>query len=158
MISFDKNSFIDQPRLSFMGIVKFSIWLNIRSKYIDYLYFIVSVTVGIFSERLTGTSCQDFSLCFLICFQLAVVKTDGKCLTEQSFFSQKWTAFFVFDLCHICLLRTSWVLFLERKLSITFCEFMLRKLHRYLLRIFSEPDMTLCYHRKQWNQSKPKAA
>ena len=51
-----------------MGIVKFSIWLNIRSKYMDYLYFVVSVTVGIFSERLSGTSCQDFSLCFLIFF------------------------------------------------------------------------------------------
>ena len=45
-----------------MGIVKFSIWLNIPSKHIDYLYVTVSVTVGILSERLTGTSCQDFSL------------------------------------------------------------------------------------------------
>ena len=48
-----------------MGIVKFSIWLNISSKYRD-LYVIVSVIVGIFSERLTGTSCHDFSACFLV--------------------------------------------------------------------------------------------
>ena len=47
-----------------MGNVKFSIWLNIPSKYIKDLYVIVFVIVGIFSERLTDTSCQDFSLCF----------------------------------------------------------------------------------------------
>ena len=49
-----------------MGIVKFSKWLNIPSKYIEDLYIIISVIVGIFSERLTDLSCQDFSLCFLV--------------------------------------------------------------------------------------------
>ena len=49
-----------------MGIVKFSIWLDIPSKYIEEFYVIASVIVmGIFSERLTDTSCQDFSLWFL---------------------------------------------------------------------------------------------
>ena len=47
-----------------MGIVKFSIWLDIPRKYIDNFYVIVSVIMDIFSERLTDTSCQDFSLLF----------------------------------------------------------------------------------------------
>ena len=56
MSSFDKKYFTIRG-LSFMGIVEFSIWLNSPSKYRG---FIVSVIVGIFSEILTGTSCQDF--------------------------------------------------------------------------------------------------
>ena len=39
-----------------------NILLDILSKYIDNICVIVSVAVGIFSERLTDTSCQDFSL------------------------------------------------------------------------------------------------
>ena len=54
-----------------MGIVKFSVWPDIPSKYIEEFYVIVSVIVmGIFSERLTDTSCQDFSLWFLEFLQL----------------------------------------------------------------------------------------
>ena len=50
-----------------MVIVKFSICLNIPCKYIEDLYVIdLYVIVGIFSEGLTDTSCQDFSLCFLV--------------------------------------------------------------------------------------------
>ena len=49
-----------------MVIVKFPIWLDIPSKYIEYLDVIVSDIVGIFSERLTDTSSQDFFLCFLV--------------------------------------------------------------------------------------------
>ena len=49
-----------------MGTMKFPIWLNIPSKYIEDLYVIVSVIVGIFSETLTDTSCQDSSLCFSV--------------------------------------------------------------------------------------------
>ena len=49
-----------------MVIVKFPIWLDIPSKYIEYLNVIVSDIVGIFSERLTDTSSQDFFLCFLV--------------------------------------------------------------------------------------------
>ena len=51
-----------------MVIGKFSIWLNIPSKYIEYLYVIVSDIVGIFSERLTDTSYKDFFLWFFWCF------------------------------------------------------------------------------------------
>ena len=39
--------------LSFMGIVNFSIWLNIPSIYIEDLYVTVSVIVGTLSELLT---------------------------------------------------------------------------------------------------------
>ena len=49
-----------------MGIVNFSIWLNIPSIYIEDLYVTVSVIVGTFSELLTDTSCQDISLCFFV--------------------------------------------------------------------------------------------
>ena len=42
------------------GIVKFSIWLDIPSKNIVNFYVIV---VGIFTERLTYTSCQEFFSC-----------------------------------------------------------------------------------------------
>ena len=51
-----------------MGIVKFSVLLDIPSKYIELenFYVIVSViVVGVFSGRLTDTSYQDFSLWFL---------------------------------------------------------------------------------------------
>ena len=39
-----------------------NIWFNIPSKYTENFCFIVSVAVGIFSGRLTDTSCHDFSL------------------------------------------------------------------------------------------------
>ena len=41
-----------------------SIWFDITSKYIENFCVIVSVAVGIFSERSSDTSCQDFSLWF----------------------------------------------------------------------------------------------
>ena len=132
-----------------MGIVKFSIWLK-------KLAFIVSIIVGIFSERLTDTSCQDFSLWFwfLVPIFLVLFKTDEKCLTEWSFF-QNGLPFFVFDFCHIYQRSISLVLLLKIKLSIAFCEFMLQKIT--YVRVFSEPNMTLSYHCKHWNQFKPKA-
>ena len=37
-------------------------WFDIPSKYIDNFGVTVFVVVGILSERLTDTSCQDFSL------------------------------------------------------------------------------------------------
>ena len=55
--------------------------------------------------------------------------------TEQCFFSRNGLPFSVFDSCHFYLLSASWVLFLKRKLSIAFCEFMLF-IH---ITIFSEP-------------------
>ena len=39
-----------------------NICFHIPSKYIENFCVIISVTVGIFSERLTDTSCQHFSL------------------------------------------------------------------------------------------------
>ena len=45
--------------------MKVDIWFDIASKFIKDFCIIVSVALGIFSERLTDTSCQDFSLCFL---------------------------------------------------------------------------------------------
>ena len=41
-----------------------NIWFDIPSKYIENFCVIVSVAVGIFSERSSDTSCQDFSLWF----------------------------------------------------------------------------------------------
>ena len=45
--------------------MKLNIWFDIPSKYIEDFCVIVSVAVGIFSERLTDTSCQYCSLWFL---------------------------------------------------------------------------------------------
>ena len=39
-----------------------NIWFDILSKNIEDFCAIVSVVVCVFSERLTDTSCQDFSL------------------------------------------------------------------------------------------------
>ena len=40
--------------------MKLNAWFDIPSKYIDDFCVTVSVAVGIFSERLTSTSCQCF--------------------------------------------------------------------------------------------------
>ena len=45
--------------------MKFNIWFDIPRKYIEDFCVIVSVAVGIFSERLTDTSYQGFSPWFL---------------------------------------------------------------------------------------------
>ena len=45
-----------------------NIWFDIPSKYIENFCVIVSAAVGIFSERLTDTSCQDLSLRFFEVF------------------------------------------------------------------------------------------
>ena len=74
-----------------MGIVKFSMWLNIPSKHCGYIFRKINWHI------LSGF----FPLFFGI--SLAVVKTDMKFLLKS--------LFFVFDLCHICLLSASWVLF-----------------------------------------------
>ena len=39
-----------------------NMYFDIPSKYIEDFFVIASVAVGIFSEGLNGTSCQDFSL------------------------------------------------------------------------------------------------
>ena len=55
-----------------------NICFDIPSKYIENFCVIVSVPVGTFSERLTDTSCQDFSFWFFCGISLAMVKTDVK--------------------------------------------------------------------------------
>ena len=42
--------------------MKLNIGLGIPRKYMENFYGIVCVTVGIFSEKLTDTSCQNFPL------------------------------------------------------------------------------------------------
>ena len=96
----------------------------------------------IFSERLTDTSCPGFfSLFFGI--SLAVVKTGCEMSYWIVFFSRNGLPLFVFDLCHICLLSASWVLFLKRKVSILYSVSLC--LESYI-RIFSELDMALCWN------------
>ena len=69
------------------------------SKYIDDFWVIVPVAVGILLERLTDTSCEDFSLWFFGIF-LAMVKTDIKnVLLKESFFPQRRCHFFY--LCNL---------------------------------------------------------
>ena len=57
-----------------------NIWFDISSKSRENFCVIVSVAVGIFSEKLTDTSCQDlFPLFFFFIFiSLAMTKTDVK--------------------------------------------------------------------------------
>ena len=45
--------------------MKLNIWIDIPSKYMEDFYDIVCVIEGMFSKRLTNTSCQNFSLWFL---------------------------------------------------------------------------------------------
>ena len=45
--------------------IKLNIWFDISSKYMEDFCILVSVAMGIFSERLADTSCQYFSLWFL---------------------------------------------------------------------------------------------
>ena len=49
-----------------------SIWFDIPSRYIENFCVIVSVDVDIFSERLTNTYCQNFSLLFSCCISLVM--------------------------------------------------------------------------------------
>ena len=57
--------------------VKLNIWFDIPSKYIEDFCVIVSVAESIFSERLTATSSQYFSLWFFA-ISLIMIKTDVK--------------------------------------------------------------------------------
>ena len=64
--------------------MKLNTWLDISSKYIEDFCVNFSVAVGIFSGRLTDTSCQDFS----------DVKTDVKNILLKSIFVQNLTTIF----------------------------------------------------------------
>ena len=57
--------------------MKLNIWFDIPSKYIEDFCVIVSVAESIFSERLTATSSQYFSLWFFA-ISLIMIKTDMK--------------------------------------------------------------------------------
>ena len=57
--------------------MKLNIWFDIPSKYIEDFCVIVSVAESIFSERLTATSSQYFSLWFFA-ISLIMIKTDVK--------------------------------------------------------------------------------
>ena len=65
------------------------------SKYIEEFWVIVSVAVSILLERLTDTSCEDFSLWFFG-ISLAMVKTDIKSVLLKSLFFRNWDAAFLF--------------------------------------------------------------
>ena len=73
-----------------------NIWFDIPSKYIENFCVIVSVTVGIFSKRLTDTSCQDFLLWFFCGISLVMVKTDVKSVFWRVSFSRPGLPFFSF--------------------------------------------------------------
>ena len=75
--------------------MKLNIWFDIPSKYIEDFCVIVSVAEGIFSERLTATSSQYFSLCFFA-ISLIMVKTDVKNVFWIVFFSRIVCHFFSF--------------------------------------------------------------
>ena len=97
--------------------VKLNIWFDIPSKYIEDFCVIVSVAESIFSERLTATSSQYFSLWFFA-ISLIMIKTDVKNVFWRVFFSRTGLPFFFFFwICVIYLLCTcySWVLFLKQK-------------------------------------------
>ena len=86
--------------------MKLNVWLDIRSKDIENFCVIRFVVVGIFSERLTDTSCQDFSFWFLA-FLYLWLRLIGKMSHWRVFFFQNWPAicFFLFLICVICLLH-----------------------------------------------------
>ena len=97
-----------------------NLWFDIPSKYIENFYVIVSVALlGIFSERLTDTSCQEFSLWFFCGISLALVKTDVKNVCWRVSFSRPGLPFFFFFLylCHSPTTCYSWVLFLKQEVA-----------------------------------------
>ena len=98
-----------------------NIWFDIPSKYLENFYVIVSVAMGIFSEWLTDTSCQDFPLwlfcgIFLAMVLLAIFLTHVKNVFWRVFFPDLTCHFFLFlYLCHLPATCNSWVLFLKQK-------------------------------------------
>ena len=134
-----------------------NIWFDIPSKYIYNFCVIVSVAVGISSERLADTSCLDFPLCFfLFGIFLAIVKTDVKNNFWRVYFSRPGLPFFLLYLCHFPATCSSWVLSLKKNVVHCVLSFWLFgvMLRSYMLMLFQylwissliEPDVTLCYH------------
>ena len=91
--------------------VKVNIWFDIHSKYIEDFCIIVSVAVGMFSERLTDTCCQYFPFGFL------PFQNWCENVFWRVFFPELACLFFFFflDLCHMPATCYSWILFLKQK-------------------------------------------
>ena len=133
-----------------------NIWFDIPGKYIENFFVIISVAVGIFSERLTDTSCQDFSLWFFCGISLAMVKTDVKSFFWRVSFSRPglpFFSFFVFVPFTYYMLLLAFVIKTEScPLCSEFCVCVM--LRSYMLMLFQylwipsqiEPDVTLRYH------------
>ena len=130
--------------------MKLNVWLDIHSKDIEDFCVIGSVVVGIFSERLTDTSCQDFSFWFLTFLYLWL-----KLMWKMS----HWRVFFPELACHLGFFYFWFVPFacyMFSKQKVVHCvlgfwlicvrsrNYMLMLL--YYLWIFAEPGLTLCYH------------
>ena len=79
MNSFDKKIF-HYLGLSLMGIVKFSVWLNIPSKYRGFICHCFCYCGYIF-KKINWHILPEFSPLFFV-VSLAVVKSDVECLTE----------------------------------------------------------------------------
>ena len=93
--------------------MKLNVWLDIRSKDIENFCVIRFVVVGIFSERLTDTSCQDFSFWFLA-FLYLWLRLIGKMSHWRVFFFQNWP-----DICFFFLfwfVPFACYMFLKKKL------------------------------------------
>ena len=80
-----------------------NIWFDVPSKYIENFCVIVFVAVDIFSEILTDTSCQDFSLSYFCGISLAMVKSDVKNVFSRVSFSRPALPFFFFF--YICVIN-----------------------------------------------------
>ena len=109
-------------------------WFDIPSKYIENFCIIVSVTVGIFSKRLTDTSCQDFFLWFFCGISLVMVKTDVKSVFWRVPFSRPGLPFFSFFL----FVPFAYYMFLKQKVAHCVLSFWLVcvMLRSYMLMIF----------------------
>ena len=74
------------------------------SRYVDEPCVFVFEAVGLFSEILTDTTCQDFSLWIWVFFYLSDMK---HVLLKSLFFPELACCFISFLICVICLLHAS---------------------------------------------------
>ena len=137
-----------------------NIWFDIPSNYAENFWVNISVAVGIFSERLTDASCQDFSFSFFVVFLWLWLKLMWKVSSDVSLFPDLTCHFLIFlYLCHSPIPCCCWVLFLKQKVVHCVLSFWLVcvMLRSYMLMLFQylsissqiEPDVTLCYHCRQ---------
>ena len=103
-----------------MGIVKFSIWLNITSKYRGFICHCFCYCGYIFRKIYLHILLRFFPLGFFWVFLYLQLMWN---VLLNSLFHQKWPAFFCFWFVWYlppALVLRMWVLFLKRKLSIAF--------------------------------------